>query len=340
MSELRQNPATKEWVIISTERAKRPEEFSTPHEELDARENVPDCPFCEGNEALTPPETLSYRAFGTKPNTPGWWIRITPNKFAAVMPDGSLQREKIDEFYRHMGGFGEHEVLIEHPKHNMTIATMEEKQVEEIFLAYRERYTTLSQDPRIEQVLIFKNHGAGAGTSVRHPHSQIIATPVTPQHTRHRIEEAMRFYDDNGECVYCTMLRKELEGRSRIVLQTENFLAFEPFASRSPFETWILPIKHDSSFDAITPQHTKELAYIMKHTLGKMFYGLKNPDYNYIIHSSPCHEKNVEYYHWHIQILPRITSMAGFELGSGIYINTVIPEEAAKFLRDAKSCLQ
>ncbi len=335
MSELRQNPATKDWVIISTERAKRPEEFSLPHDELDNREKVADCPFCEGNEPLTPPETLSYRAYGTKPNAPGWWIRIVPNKFSALAPKDALQRIKADDFFRHMDGFGEHEVLVEHPRHNMTIAIMEQKQVEEIFLAYRERHITLSQDPRFELLIIFKNHGPSAGTSVRHSHSQIIATPITPQHIRHRLEEAMRYFDDNGECVYCAMLQKELALKERIVLETDNFAAFEPFASRSPFETWILPKKHDSSFESITPQHTKELAYVAKQTLGKIYFSLKNPDYNYIIHSSPCHEKNVEYYHWHIQILPRISAMAGFELGSGIYINTVIPESAARFLRDA-----
>ncbi|MBI5700862.1 galactose-1-phosphate uridylyltransferase [Candidatus Saganbacteria bacterium] len=334
MPELRQNPATKEWVIIATERAKRPEDFAPVVAPVEVAKQVHDCPFCEWNETQTPPEILSYRTFGTKPNSPGWWIRIIPNRYPALVPQGNLHRQKLDNYFRFMNGIGEHEVLIENPRHNESIAQMDQKQVEEIFLAYRERYITLSQDPRFEMVMVFKNHGAAAGTSVRHPHSQIIASPITPQHIRHKLEEAMRYFDDNGECVYCVMIKKELAMKDRIVMETDNFVAFEPYASRSPFETWVLQKKHSSSFESITPEHSKELAFITKQTLGKIYHSLKNPDYNYVIHSSPCHEKDVEFYHWHIQILPRVSAVAGFELGSGIYINTVIPEEAAKFLRD------
>lgn len=333
VSELRLNPATKEWVIIATERAKRPEE-------LGAGIIVPSpaekerCPFCPGHESMTPKEILSYRSYGTEPNSPGWWIRIIPNKFAALLPQGSLERMRIENFFLYMEGVGEHEVLIESPEHDKTIATMDQKQVEEIFLAYRERFLTLSRDPRFEMVIIFKNHGIAAGTSLRHPHSQIIATPVTPMHIRHRIEEAMRYFDDTGQCVYCAMLEKEKKIEERIVLETENFIAFEPFASRSPFETWVLPKKHNSTFDNISPERCKELAYVMRQTLAKIYKSLNNPDYNYMIFSSPCHERDLEYYHWHIQIIPRVVAVAGFELGSGIYINTVIPESAAKFLRE------
>ena len=335
MPELRQNPATKEWVIIATERARRPEDFPQKPPEIQTPEEIEKCPFCEGHESETPPEIFAYREYGTAPNSPGWWIRVIPNKFAALIRDGLPKREKIDHFFRRMDGIGEHEVLIEHPKHDFTIATMEEKQVEEIFLAYRERYLDLCKNPKFELVMVFKNHGQAAGTSVRHPHSQIIASPVTPQHVRHRLEEAMRYFDDNGVCVYCAMIEEELKMKERLVLETDNFVAFEPFASRSPFETLILPKKHSSSFPFITSDETKEMAYVTKAILSKLYKSLKDPDYNYVIHSSPCHEKELEYYHWHMQILPRITALAGFELGSGIYINTVIPEKAADFLRNA-----
>jgi UDPglucose--hexose-1-phosphate uridylyltransferase len=333
MPELRQNPATKEWVIIATERARRPEDFA-PAKPQEQPETVNHCPFCECNENLTPPEILSYRSYGTRPNSPGWWIRIVPNKFPALIPQGNVRRIKHDAFFRYMDGVGEHEVIIEHPRHDQTIAIMEQKQVEEIFLAYRERYITLSQDPRFELVMIFKNHGIAAGTSVRHPHSQVIATPITPIHIRHILEEAMRYFDDNGECVFCTMIAKEASSKERIFFETDNFVVFVPFAASSPFETWVLPKKHDSSFEATTPERVKELAFVMRTVLSKIFRSLNNPDYNYIIRSSPCHEKDVEYYHWHIQIIPKVTAVAGFELGSGIYINTVIPENAAKFLRE------
>jgi UDPglucose--hexose-1-phosphate uridylyltransferase len=333
MPELRQNPATKEWVIIATERAKRPEEF-IPQRIEEKAEAVNHCPFCEGNENLTPPEIVAYRTYGTKPNSPGWWIRIIPNKFPALVPQGNIKRTKQEEFFRYMDGLGEHEVIIESPQHRQSIATMEQKQVEEIFLAYRERYITLCSDQRFEMVLIFKNHGMAAGTSVIHPHSQVIAIPITPMHIRHYLEEAMRYFDDNGTCVFCTMIAKELNFKERIVLETENFVVFVPFAASSPFETWVLPKKHDASFQSTTPERVKELGFVMKSTLSKIHKSLSDPDYNFVIRSSPCHEKDVEYYHWHIQIIPRVSAVAGFELGSGIYINTVIPEDAAKFLKD------
>jgi UDPglucose--hexose-1-phosphate uridylyltransferase len=333
MPELRQNPATKEWVVIATERSKRPEELgagriSFPPNEQDK------CPFCPGREKSTPNEILAYRTFGTEPNSPGWWIRIVPNKFAALVPEGNLERIRIDDYFAYMDGVGEHEVIIESADHHQTTATMEQKQVEEIFLAYRERYLTLSKDPRFEMIILFKNNGASAGTSLRHPHSQIIATPITPLHIRNRIEAAMHYFDDSGRCVYCDMVQKELRLGDRIVMETNNFVSFEPFASRSPFETWVVPKEHSSSFENISPEHAKELAFIMRATLVKLHTSLKNPDYNYVIRSSPVHEANVEYYHWHVMILPRVSQVAGFELGSGIYINTVIPEEAAKFLRE------
>jgi UDPglucose--hexose-1-phosphate uridylyltransferase len=333
MPELRQNPATREWVIIATERAKRPEELGTGviNPPANAKEH---CPFCPGNEKMTPKELFSYRTYGTAANTPGWWVRVIPNMFAALQPQGTPDRVQIEDLYLCMNGIGEHEVLIEAPEHSQSLATMPQKQVEEIFLAYRERYIALSQDPRFEMITIFKNHGLNAGTSLHHPHSQIIATPITPNHIRHRIEEAMRYFDDHGSCVYCNMIEKEKKIGERVVAETENFIVFEPFASRSPFETVVIPKNHASTFDSIPPERCKELAYVMRMTLVKLFRSLNNPDYNFVIFSSPCHERSLEYYHWYIMILPRVTAVAGFELGSGIYINTVIPESAARFLRE------
>lgn len=235
-----------------------------------------------------------------------------------------------------MDGVGSHEIVIESPDHNTSMATMDQKQVEEIFLAYKERYSVLKKDTRFEMILIFKNHGREAGTSIRHPHSQIIAMPITPIHIRHYIEEAMRYFDDNGECVYCEVLKKE-QKKERMILETDNFVAFVPFAARSPFEIWVLPRKHYSSYECISAADTKELGFVMKQVLGKLYKSLKDPAYNFMILSAPCHEEDLEYFHWHIQIVPRVAQVAGFEMGSGIYINTVIPEEAAKFLRETKA---
>jgi len=334
MPELRQNTATKEWVIIATERAKRPEEFGDGPivETSEAVKNH--CPFCEGNETMTPKEVLAFRTYGTKPNSPGWWVRVVPNAYPALAPQGSPARVKEMDFFNYMDGLGEHEVIIESPKHDIHIATMEEKQVEEIFLAYRERYNVLCEDPRFELITIFKNHGKEAGTSIKHPHSQLIATPIVPSHIRHRVEEAMRYFDDSGKCVHCDMIEKERKCGERVIFETDNFIVFEPFAARSPFETAVLPKKHSACFGTVTPETSKELAFTMKKILQKIYKGLNNPDYNFVITSSPCHESNEEYFHWHIVIIPRVAAVAGFELGSGIYINTVIPEKAAKYLRE------
>ncbi|MEK7376950.1 MAG: galactose-1-phosphate uridylyltransferase [Candidatus Margulisiibacteriota bacterium] len=334
MPELRQNPATKEWVIIAKERARRPDDFASQKaKEEEKPEDKKNCVFCSGNEGQTPKEITAYRSFGTKPDTPGWWIRVVPNKFAALVFEGSTKRIKDYDFFKHMDGIGSHEVIIETPDHDLHIATMDQKQAEEIFLAYRQRYIFLSKNFNFETITIFRNHGKSAGTSIKHPHSQIIAAPVTPTHVRHRLEEAMRYFDDEGQCVYCDMISKEKEVSERIVLETDNFICFEPYAARSPFETYILPKNHQACFKDISKDESKEFAYIARNTLIKIHKSLNNPDYNYLISSSPPQEANEEYYHWHMKIVPKVSAVAGFELGSGIFINTVIPEEAAKFLK-------
>jgi UDPglucose--hexose-1-phosphate uridylyltransferase len=334
MSELRQNPATKEWVVISKERARRPDEFS----ETILKEKLPsykeNCPFCPGNEARTPTEIMSYRPAGTSPNSSGWWIRVIPNKFPALSLKAELDKFEKTNFFRSVDGYGEHEVVIDSPMHDQCFAMVGQKTAEEIFLAYRDRYTVLSSNPKLKICIIFKNHGLRAGTSIEHPHSQIISVPVVPVHIRQKLDEAMRFNDDTGECVYCKIIEEEKKDKERIILETDNFIAFVCFAARVPFETWILPKAHQSSFGCISVQETKEFAYITRLVLCKIYQGLNDPDYNYVIHSTPCHDMNEEYYHWHLKIFPRLTTQAGFELGSGMYINTSIPEDSAKFLRE------
>ncbi|MCX5751811.1 MAG: galactose-1-phosphate uridylyltransferase [Candidatus Saganbacteria bacterium] len=335
MSELRRNPLTKDWVIIATERAKRPEDFVTAKSEAPINEDLSKCPFCPGNEGKTPPELLAYRPTETKPNTPGWWIRVTNNQFPALAMDGvSTHREIVEGFNLKMPGFGEHEVIIETPDHHQTIATMDPKQVEEIFSAYRERYRDLAKDPRFEAITLFKNHGAGAGTSLRHPHSQIVATPVTPLQTRNLMEEAIHYFDASGSCLFCDMIKVEQSFQKRIVLETSNFIVFSPFAAALPFQTFVFPKKHNSNFEEISPEDCRELAGVMRIALTKLYKGLHNPDFNYVLVSAPCREKDMEHFHWHFKIFPRITKQAGFEIGSGMFINSVIPEEAARFLRE------
>jgi len=333
MSEFRQDPVTKQWVIIATERAKRPHDFSKPIPPPVLPVYKEDCPFCPGNEALTPPETLAYRS-GGQANGPGWSVRAFPNKFAAVSPQGSLSRQEEDGLFRKMDGVGQHEVIVEAPQHNLCIPLMEDKQIEEVVLAYRERYLKLREDPRFKIIIIFKNHGRSAGTSLEHPHSQLVAMPIVPLTIRYRFEKAASHYDDQGTCVYCDVLREALKVRRRIVMETEEFLVVHPFASRAPFETWILPKEHQACFASISMETTKHFAKVLKKILGKFYRGLNNPDYNFIIQTAPIKDEHEDYFHWHVQILPRLVTPAGFELGTGMFINTALPEETAAFLRD------
>jgi len=329
MPEIRQNLATKEWVIIATERARRPEDFKTRRTEnkLPARSDT--CPFCPGNEVNAPGETCVIS------DENGWKAKSVPNKYPALQADGDRTRT-IKGIKRYMTGVGIHEVIIETPVHNTTTALMKDRDVEDIIRIYRERYIALSEDERIELVTIFKNHGESAGTSLEHPHSQIVGTPVVPQHIRLRIEEAMRYFDDNGECVFCRMMKEELREKERIILETDCFVSFILYAAASPFHTWILPKRHTASFGKISDREVADLAKILRTTLAKMYYGLENPDFNYVIRSSPCDIGESDSFHWYLSIMPRITKTAGFELGSGMYINTSFPEESAKFLRGVK----
>jgi UDPglucose--hexose-1-phosphate uridylyltransferase len=211
---------------------------------------------------------------------------------------------------------------------------MEDKQVEEVLLAYRERYLALREDPRIKLVIVFKNHGEAAGTSLDHTHSQLVGTAVVPSNIRRKLEEAARYYDDHGRCVYCDSVQEELNFRKRIVMDTERFVVLQSFASRSPFETWIVPKEHQASFGLISMEDSKRFAKVLKTTLLKLYSKLNNPDYNYVIHTAPIKDEQEDYYHWHLQIIPRLTTPAGFEMGSGIYINVSLPEETAQFLRE------
>ncbi len=333
MSQLRQDRTTKEWVIIAAERAKRPHDFKKVEPTIEMPPYKADCPFCPGNEHLTPPETLAYRN-GGPPNSRGWWVRVIPNKFPALVPDGSLERKEEKGFFRMMDGVGVHEVVIGSPIHNQRFPFLDDKQVEELLLAYRERYLALRGDERIKLIIIFKNHGKGAGTSLEHTHSQIVGTGIVPSNIRRKLEEASRYYDDHGCCVYCDLIEEELSIGKRIIMENEKFVVLHPFASRFPFETWIIPKNHQASFGQISMDDSKVFGKILKAALYKLYIKLNDPDYNYVIHTSPIKDEGEDYYHWHLQIIPRLTTPAGFEMGSGIYINVAFPEDTAQFLRE------
>jgi UDPglucose--hexose-1-phosphate uridylyltransferase len=337
MPELRENLATKRWVIIATERAKRPEEFVKKKEIIVHPAYDPKCPFCEGNEAVSKEEIIGYRREGTKPGEKGWYLRVIPNKFPALVPSTSprveVKRSKSG-IYLCMDGVGKHELVIENAAHNKTIATMNTEEVERIIRAYHERYLALDWDPHYKLVIIFRNQGGLAGASQVHPHSQIVATAIVPHHIRHAFYEAQRYFDELGRCVFCDMIKNELHEKERIILKNEKFIAFMPYAALVPYETWILPLQHVTSFADLHEEDISPLAQILRDILSKFYYSLNNPDYNYCIRSVPHYSACEPYYHWYIQILPRITTVAGFEIGSGMSINITLPEETAKFLRE------
>ena len=330
MPQLRQNIITRDWVVIATERAKRPDHFTkTEAPKPQISDHRQDCPFCPGNEAETEKEVFSIR------NKSGWQVRIIPNKFPALSASGERIRT-VNGIYRSMTGVGIHEVIIEHPLHNMTTALMNQEDVLSILTAYKTRYSEIKEDDRLEAIIIFKNHGESAGTSIEHPHSQLAATPIVPTQFRIRTEEAIRYSDDHGECVFCRTLRDELKAGERIFIENKNFVAFVPYAALSPFHIWILPRRHASSFDEITDKELPDFAEILQIVLAKLYHGLNNPDYNYSIRSIPIKDKSSDYFHWYLTIVPRVSKTAGFEIGSGMYINTVLPEESAQFLKNIK----
>ncbi|HLV87977.1 MAG TPA: galactose-1-phosphate uridylyltransferase [Candidatus Sulfotelmatobacter sp.] len=328
MPELRQNFITKEWVIIATERAKRPEELATHQAVQPAPSFVETCPFCPGNENKTPPEVLRYPDTDSGP----WSVRVIPNKFAAlsseVQPTRGLQHMR-----RRIDGFGFHEVIVDSPDHSLPMALLPDEQVTRILGAYRQRYNTLCVDRRVNHITIFKNHGADAGASLQHPHSQLIAIPVIPSQVRHRLYEALRHYDDIGDCMFCRMMEREMEDETRIVLKGEHFVAMEVFAAPTPFATHIFPLRHMASFGDISDHEISDLARVLRTMLGKIYVGLENPDLNFTIRSGPTEYSDARHFHWYVSVIPRLTRVAGFELGSGMFINTVLPEEAAEFLR-------
>ncbi len=331
MPELRKDPITNRWVIISTDRGKRPNDF--------VRESVKIkgtgfCPFCYGNEEKTPPELLTYGRNGGGPNTPGWRIRVVPNKFPALGIEGDLDRVGEGIFDR-MNGVGAHEVIVETPDHQATLARLSEKALEDVFWAFRDRMLDLKNDKRFRYILIFKNHGDAAGASLEHTHSQLIALPIVPKRVREEVDNCKRYYQEKERCIFCDMIRQEREDNVRVILENDYFIAMSPYAPRFPFEVWLMPKQHGSAFENNQSPVYSSLARILKDLLMRLETVLDNPAYNLMIHTSPIGEETNPHYHWHIEIMPKLTKVAGFEWGSGFYICPTPPEESARFLREA-----
>lgn len=329
MPQLRKDPVVGRWVIISTERAKRPGHYE--HPKSPAR-NGP-CPFCRGNEEMTPPEIMAYRPGGSGRESPGWTLRVVPNKFPALMIEGEVDR-RGEGVYDLMNGVGAHEVIIETPDHEVNMGSLNEKQFEEILWAYRDRILDLREDKRFRYVLIFKNQGAEAGSTMEHTHSQLIALPIVPRNVTDELVGAQEYYKYKERCIYCDIVRQEMEEKVRVVSENENFIVICPFAPRFPFETWILPKRHSCYFEHASKQEYVDLSRCLRETLVRINRSLNDPPFNYIIHSMPFGEAENGHYHWHIEVMPKLTRVAGFEWGTGFYINPVTPEESTIYLRE------
>jgi UDPglucose--hexose-1-phosphate uridylyltransferase len=332
MPELRKDPIVGRWVIIATERARRPV----------APEAGPPaapggwCPFCEGHEDKTPPEILAYRNPSSVPNAPGWRVRVVPNKFPALQIEGDLSK-RGDGMYDKMNGIGAHEVIIECPFHEASMANFTAEHIREVLWSYRDRMADLKKDSRLVYGMLFKNVGALAGASLEHSHAQLIVTPIVPINVWEEMTGALEFFNYRGRCIYCDMTQQELSTEKRVVLETSCFVAFSPYASRFPFETWIVPKSHASHFENVQKAEVDDLGVVLKTVLQKLEGALEKPAYNYIIHTSPFDTQTLPHYHWHIEVIPRLSGVAGFEWGTGFYINPVPPEQAAAFLRETSA---
>jgi UDPglucose--hexose-1-phosphate uridylyltransferase len=339
-NELRRGPITGVWVVMMKNGApiegildewerKRPIQVDDPQT----------CPFCEGNEIETPPEILAFRKKGA-PNSPGWRIRVVPNKSPILQIHGELNGKAIG-MYDKLGGVGAHEIVIETPLHNRTLADMEDKEVEDVLWAYRERILDLKKDPRFRYILVYKNYGALVGASIKHSHSHIVATPVTPRRIKEELDGSQGYYRRKERCVFCDIIRQEIKSEERIILEDSHFLCFSPFASIYPFQIWIIPKVHEVFFELNEMYNL--LASMLREILGRISRGLKDPNYIFVIHSGPnLNAKRGRLYwqtlqhdfHWHIEIMPRVRSLTGFEIGAGFHLNPVLPEDATKYLKD------
>lgn len=337
MTELRKDPITGRWVIMYVDGDRNLPE-PKPVEVDGDREN---CPFCEEHEDRTSPEIFAYRKRGTYPNTPGWYVRCIPNINPVLTAGRELGRRGVGLFDM-MNGAGAHEVIIETPEHNGDFHNSSLEQVEKILSVYRDRIVDLKKDGRFKYVLVFKNRGKQAGSlQVFHAHSQIIATPVVPIRVKQELSGALRYFQLKERCLFCDMIRQEIKDDIRVVDQTDTFLCLAPFASRFPYECWILPKRHQAQFFQIEEEELRDLAKMFKLTFQRLQGTLNEPPYNCVLHDAPntaAPKKGAwktldQDYHWHFEIIPRLTRTAGFEWGSGFHINPIAPEKSTQDLR-------
>ncbi len=332
MSELRRDPITGRWAIINTDQPMRPEDFEKARH---VPRQVQTCQFCPGKESQTPPEIDAVRKPGTKPDTPGWLVRDVANKFPALRIEGDLNKRGIGLFDM-SNGVGAHEVVIETPEHFRDLADFAEEDIINVLKIYRARYLGLARDKRFKYILIFRNFGEEAGASIEHPHSQIIALPMVPKYVLDKISGAQNYFEYRGRPVFSDMITQEQDNRERIVAQNDDFLAFCPYVPRYAFEFWIMPKVQQEHFSDMNEKQQAGLAAIMKDMLTRLKMVLSNPSYNYYIHTAPVNSGGHEGYFWHIEVIPTLMQIAGFEWGTGFYIVNTPSDMAARYLREAR----
>jgi UDPglucose--hexose-1-phosphate uridylyltransferase len=332
MSEIRRDPVIGRWVIMDTDHPAKPEEYE--YEAHTYKGGV--CPFCYGNETMTPPEIEVIRDPSTSPNTSGWQVRVVANKFPALQIEGELERRGLG-IYDLSNGVGAHEVLVETPYHEKDTPDLLNSEVENFLSMYCRRALDLVKDKRFKYIMVFKNFGAAAGASLEHPHTQMIALPMIPKSVLEEIKGAHDYFEYRERCIFCDIIRQEEGEGERIILENKHFLSFAPYASRFPFEIWIIPKKHNEFFCHMSKEEIPSLAAILRETIAKIKCIFPHLSYNFIVHSGPVNtDVAVEGYHWHIEFMPKLTRVAGFEWGSGFYLVSTPPELAAKLLKEAK----
>ena len=330
MSQFRQNPVTKQWVLIAPNRNRRFEDLSTKAAMPESLPEILDtCPFCPGNEGMN-------GQIGKFPDSEDWQVRVIPNKFEAL---AHIPFSRNNDFYQTRTGSGDHEVVIT-AKHNEPISLQSIQTVETVLEVFKHRLVDLSENQHVSYVQIFHNHGRDAGATMVHPHWQLLAVPFVPNDLSEEMHGAYHYHQINKSCIYCDILREEQRTHERIIFETEEFLTLAPYASRSPFETWIIPKRHMARYEELDATQIKDLAYVLKVTAGQLFAKMNDPAFNIYIHTLPFAQAkhiahNESSYHWHMTVSPRLSTAVwgGFEYGTGIAINSVAPESAAEFLR-------
>lgn len=331
MVELRKDPISSGWVIVNKNRDLNC--FSKSDIHLSDEKH---CPFCAGKEKLTPPQIIAYDKSRKITNDKDWNIRVIPNNKPILAIEGSLFK-KAEGIFDKMNGIGAHEIIIETPLHNKDTHSFTIEEYSQILSVVQERIRDLKNDSRFEYILVFKNYGVNAGETISHSHLQLVAMPIIPKTVKEEILSGLKYFEYKERCLFCDIISQEISSGTRVVTENDSFIAFVPFASRYPFEVWILPKEHSSDFRTINDCGTiTDFSAISTSVFRRLYKVLDNPAYNLFLHSLPLKENFMQHYHWHVEIIPQIVKTTGFELGTGLYVNPILPEESAKFLREAE----